>query len=121
MIQLPFDIELMNGRGEPTVFHIRRATPDDVDYVMQLQGTIMDALPDKNIYSTYTREESLDALETDYCYIAFAENGELAGYSVLIANTTPTKEKNYGHYFDYDDERVAVAVGCDPRHVLNVA
>ena len=65
MIQLPFDIELMNGRGEPTVFHIRRATPDDVDYVMQLQDTIMDALPDKNIYSTYTREESLDALETE--------------------------------------------------------
>ncbi len=113
MIQLPLDIELMNGRGEPTVFHIRRATPDDVDYVMQLQDTIMEALPNKDIYATYSREDSLDALETDYCYIAFADNGELAGYSVLIANTTPTKEKNYGHYFDYTDEQLAKTCSLD--------
>lgn len=118
MINLPFDIELMNGRGVPSVFHVRRATPDDIDYVMELQDAVMDALPDKNIYATYTREESLDALENDYCYIAFAPNGELAGYSVLIANTTPVKEKNYGHYFDYDDERLAKTASLDLTMVV---
>ena len=37
MIQLPFDIVLMNGRGEPKTFHIRRADASDLDAVMQLQ------------------------------------------------------------------------------------
>ncbi len=62
MIQLPFDIELMNGKGVPRKFHIRRAGPEDLDAVMELQQTIVDALPDeeKDIYATYTREESLD-------------------------------------------------------------
>lgn len=113
MIQLPFDIELMNGRGVPTVFHVRRATPDDLDYVMELQQAIVDGLENKDIYATYNREESLDALETDYCYIAFAENGDVAGYSVLIANTTPVLEKNYGHYFDYDEEHLSRTASLD--------
>ena len=41
MIKLPFDIELMNGRGVPTVFHVRRAGAEDVDHVMKLQQTIV--------------------------------------------------------------------------------
>jgi hypothetical protein len=113
MIQLPFDITLMNGRGVPSNFHIRRATPEDLDHVMELQQTIVDALPNKDVYATYTREESLDALETDYCYIAFAENGDVAGYSVLIANTTPDPNKNYGHHFDYDEEHMARTASLD--------
>lgn len=113
MMQLPFDIVLMNGRGEPTKFHIRRAGPEDLDYVMELQDTIMAGLENKDIYATYTREDSLDALETDYCYIAFAENGDVAGYSVLIANTTPVVEKNYGHYFDYTEEQLAKTASLD--------
>lgn len=115
MIQLPFDIELMNGKGVPKTFHIRRATPDDLDAVMELQQTIMDALPahEKDIYATYNREESLDALETDYCYMALADGGKVAGYSVLIANTTPVVEKNYGHYFDYDEEHMSRTASLD--------
>ncbi|MBQ6583494.1 MAG: hypothetical protein IJH77_06705 [Mogibacterium sp.] len=112
MIQLPFDIVLMNGRGEPSTFHIRRAVPDDLDKVMELQQTIMDALEDKDIYATYDRAESLDALETDYCYIAVAENGETAGYSVLIPNTT-TGLKNYGHHFGYDEEHLRRTASLD--------
>ena len=113
MIALPFDIELMNGRGVPTLFHIRRGTPEDLDKVMELQDTIMDALDNKDLYATFSREESLDALETDYCYFAIAENGDVAGYSVLIANTTPDKNKNYGHYFDYDDEHLSRTASLD--------
>ena len=113
MIELPFDIELMNGRGVPQTFHIRRATVDDIDRVMELQNTIMDALPNKDVYATYNREESLDALENDYCYIALAPDGRTAGYSVLIPNTTPVKEKNYGHYFDYDDEHLSRTASLD--------
>lgn len=115
MIQLPFDIELMNGKGVPKTFHIRRATPDDLDAVMELQQTIMDALPahEKDIYATYNREESLDALETDYCYMALVDGGKVAGYSVLIANTTPVVEKNYGHYFDYDEEHLSRTASLD--------
>ena len=113
MIDLPFDIELMNGKGVPKTFHIRRATPDDLDAVMELQQTIMDALPNKDVYATYTREESLDALETDYCYIATDDEGNVAGYSVLIANTTPVVEKNYGHYFDYDGEHLSRTASLD--------
>lgn len=113
MIHLPFDIELMNGRGEPKTFHIRRAVPEDIDAVMALQQTIVDALPNKDVYATYTYEESLDALETDYCYMATADDGKVAGYSVLIANTTPVVEKNYGHYFDYDEEHLARTASLD--------
>ena len=113
MIKLPFDIELMNGRGEPKVFHIRVATPEDVDSVMELQQTIVDALPNKDIYATYGEGESLDALENDYCYIAETDGGKVAGYSVLIANTTPVVEKNYGHYFDYDEERLSKTASLD--------
>lgn len=113
MMKLPFDIVLMNGKGEPSTFHIRRADADDLDRVMELQQIMVDALPDKDIYATYTREESLDALETDYCYIALTEDGETAGYSVLIANTTPVVEKNYGHYFDYDEEHLSRTASLD--------
>ncbi len=113
MIQLPFDIELMNGKGQPKTFHIRVAGPEDLDKVMQLQQTIMDALPNKDVYATYNREESLDALENDYCYMAEADDGKVAGYSVLIANTTPVVEKNYGHYFDYDEEHLSRTASLD--------
>ena len=113
MIDLPFDIVLMNGRGVPSTFHIRRADANDIDAVMELQDIMVDALPNKDVYATYTREESLDALENDYCYIAIAENGDVAGYSVLIANTTPDKNKNYGHYFDYDDEHLSRTASLD--------
>lgn len=113
MINLPFDIELMNGKGVPKRFHIRRADAGDLDSVMQLQQTIMDALPNKDVYATYTREESLDALENDYCYIAIADDGNVAGYSVLIPNTTPVVEKNYGHYFDYDEEHLSRTASLD--------
>lgn len=113
MIDLPFDIELMNGKGVPKTFHIRRATPEDLDAFMELQQTIMDALPNKDVYATYTREESLDALETDYCYMATCDGGKVAGYSVLIANTTPVVEKNYGHYFDYDEEHLSRTASLD--------
>ena len=112
MIQLPFDIELMNGKGDPTFFHVRRATPDDLDEVLKLQQTIMDALDNKDLYATYDREESLDALETDYCYIAIAPNGETAGYSVLIPNTT-INHKNYGHHFGYDEEHLRRTASLD--------
>ena len=113
MIELPFDIVLMDGRGVPSTFHIRRATPDDVDKVMELQQTIVDALDNKDIYATYGREDSLDALENDYCYIAIAENGEVAGYSVLIGNDTPDPEKNYGHHFNYDEEHMSRTASFD--------
>ena len=113
MIKLPFDIELMNGRGVPKVFHIREAVPADLPEVMALQQAIVDALPNKDICATYTEEESLDALETDYCYIAETDGGKVAGYSVLIANTTPVVEKNYGHYFDYDEERLSKTASLD--------
>ena len=73
----------------------------------------MDALPNKDVYATYNREESLDALENDYCYMATADDGKVAGYSVLIANTTPVVEKNYGHYFDYDPEHLARTASLD--------
>ena len=113
MIKLPFDIVLMNGKGEPKEFHIRRATPEDVGSVMELQQAIVDALPNKDIYATYQEGESLDALENDYCYVAEADGGKFVAYSVLIANTTPVVEKNYGHYFDYSPERLAKTASLD--------
>ena len=120
MIQLPFDIELMNGKGVPKVFHIRRADPADLDAVLELQQTIVDALPDeeKDIYATYTPEETLDQLENDYCYMALADGGKVAGYSVLIPNTTPVVEKNYGHYFDYDEEHLSRTASLDLTMVV---
>ena len=42
-----------------------------------------------------------------------ADGGEVAGYSVLIANTTPVVEKNYGHYFDYDEEHLSKTASLD--------
>ena len=85
MMQLPFSMELMNGKGEPLVMDFRAATTDDVDKVMELQETIMNALPDKDLYSPYTREETMHELENYPCYVAEC-GGELAGYSVLIPN-----------------------------------
>ena len=37
MIEMPYTIELLNGRGEPTTFTIRKANMDDFDTFMELQ------------------------------------------------------------------------------------
>ena len=70
MKTLPFRYEDMNGKGEPMFIDVRRAVPDDLDKVMALQDTIVEALPDKDLYATFTREESLGQLEHDICMIA---------------------------------------------------
>ena len=62
MKALPFDIELLNGRGEPATFHIRRGTPEDLDNVMTLQQTILDALDNKDLYAPLTEEETLERM-----------------------------------------------------------
>lgn len=111
MMQLPFSMELINGKGEPLVFDFRSASPEDIDKVLGLQETIMDAIPDKDMYAPYTREETLHELENYHCYVAEC-GGELAGYSVLIPND-PDDPENYGHHFDYDREQLAKTASLD--------
>ena len=118
MIQMPYDIELMNGRGEPQKFHIREADINDMDTVLALQDMIMDALPDKDIYAPFTEEETRDQLENDYCWLAFAENGDVAGVSVLVPNTKEDQSTNYGHYFDYDEEHLSRTASFDMTMVV---
>jgi len=118
MIDLPYDVELLNGRGVPSTFHIRRAYIDDLDTVLQLQDTIMNALPDKDIYAPFTVEETIDQLENDYCYLAFAENGDVAGFSVLIPNNREDQSYNYGRYFDYDEEHLSRTASMDLTMVV---
>ena len=111
MIEIPFRQELLNGRGEPVFMDFRRATEDDLDAVMGLQQEIMDALPDKDMYQPYTREETAEQLKRHYCYIAEC-NGELAGYSVLIPND-PDEPENYGKLFNYTREQLAETASFD--------
>ena len=101
----------MNGKGEPKTFTFRRATPEDIDSVVALQDHIVDALPDKNIYATYNRDETLGQLHSAICFIAECD-GELAGYSVLIPND-PDNPENYGKLYNYDRERLAVTASLD--------
>ena len=105
MIQMPYTIELLNGRGEPTTFTIREADINDFDTFMELQDIIMAALPDPDVYAPFTEEETRDQLENDCCWLAYAENGELAGVSVLKPSNREDQSYNYGHYFDYDEEQ----------------
>ena len=116
MMQLPFSMELINGKGEPLVFDFRAAVPEDVDKVLELQETIMNALPDKDLYSPYNREETLHELENYHCYVAEC-GGELAGYSVLIPND-PDDPENYGHHFNYDKEQLAKTASLDLTMVV---
>ena len=111
MKTLPFRYEVMDGKGEPMYIDFRRATPDDLDKVLKLQNMIMDALPNKDLYAPFTREESLGQLEHDICMIAEC-GGEVAGYSVMIPND-PDNPENYGQYFHYDREQLAQTVSMD--------
>ena len=111
MKTLPFRYEVMNGKGEPMFINVRRADPDDLDKVMALQDAIVEALPDKDLYATFTREESLGQLEHDICMIAECD-GEVAGYSVMIPND-PDNPENYGKHFNYDREQLAKTVSMD--------
>ena len=111
LMSLPFTQELMNGQGEPKKISFREAVPEDIDKVMTLQQHIMDALPDKDLYSPFTREESVAQLEHDLCFMAECD-GEVAGYSVLIPND-PDNPENYGKLFDYDKEKLAKTCSLD--------
>lgn len=111
MLTVPFSFEMVNGRGEPMKMDFRSAGPDDIDKVLELQQTIMDAIPDKDMYAPYTREETMHELENYPCYIAEC-NGEVAGYSVLIPND-PDDPENYGHHFNYDREQLAKTASLD--------
>ncbi len=111
MLTVPFSHEMVNGRGEPVMMDFRSAGPEDVEKVLELQQTIMDAIPDKDMYAPYTREETLHELENYPCYIAEC-NGEMAGYSVLIPND-PDDPENYGHHFNYDREQLAKTASLD--------
>ena len=107
MIELPFDIMLLNGYAEPATFRIERAGMEYLDKVLEMQETIMNALPDPDVYAPFTVEETIDQLENDFCYVAFAENGDIAGFSVLVPNNREDQSCNYGKYFDYDEEHLA--------------
>ena len=111
MKTLPFRYEVMDGKGEPMFIDFRRATVDDLDKVIALQNEIVEALPDKDLYATFTREESLGQLEHDICMMAECD-GEVAGYSVMIPND-PDNPENYGKYFNYDREQLAKTVSMD--------
>ena len=111
MLTVPFSLELINGRGEPVIMDFRGAGPEDIDKVLELQQTIMDALPEKDMYAPYTREETMRELENYPCYIAEC-SGEIAGYSVLIPND-PDDPENYGHHFNYDREQLAKTASLD--------
>ena len=106
----------MDGKGEPMYIDFRRATPDDLDKVMTLQDEIVEALPDKDLYATFTREESLGQLEHDICMIAECD-GKVAGYSVMIPND-PDNPENYGKHFNYDREQLAKTVSMDLTMVV---
>lgn len=112
MLELPFDIRLLNGHGETCMFHLREAVPEDIDKVIALQGAIVDSLEDKDILAAYTDEEALEVLTNNCCFIAEAEGGEVAGYSVLILNTR-IDEENYGHYLGYDEEQLRKTASLD--------
>ena len=118
MIKMPYDVELLNGRGEPHVFHIREADMNDFDTFLKLQDIIMDALPDKDIYAPFTDEETRDQLENDFCWLAFAENGDVAGVSVLVPNTKEDQSTNYGHHFNYDEEHLKRTASFDMTMVV---
>lgn len=111
MIMLPFEQELINGIGEPKLVQFRRANEADIDDVVKLQDTIVDALPDKDVYATSTREEYLTQLKEDVCFVACCE-GEMAGFSVLVPND-PDNERNYGKYLNYDRDQLAVTASFD--------
>ena len=111
LMSIPFTQELMNGKGEPKSITIRLATPDDLDAVMTLQQHIVDALDNKDLYATYDRDETLNQLQRDICFIAECD-GEVAGYSVLIPND-PDNPENYGKLMNYDRDRLAVTASLD--------
>lgn len=111
MKTLPFKYETIGGKGEQLFVDFRRATPDDLDKVLALQDAIVEALPDKDLYATFSREESLGQLEHDICMIAEC-NGEVAGYSVMIPND-PDNPENYGKHFNYSREQLAKTVSMD--------
>lgn len=111
LMTLPFTQELMNGQGEPKEFSFRKAVPEDIGAVMTLQQNIMDALPDKDLYSPFTKEESVAQLNHDICFMAEC-GGKVAGYSVLIPND-PDNPENYGKLFGYDRERLAKTCSLD--------
>lgn len=111
MMTLPFRQELMNGKGEPQFIDFRRAVPEDIDRVVELQQRIVDALPDKDIYATAEREEYLVQLKEDVCFIAEGD-GRTAGFSVMVPND-PANPRNYGKYLDYSEEQLAKTASLD--------
>ncbi|MBQ3290879.1 MAG: GNAT family N-acetyltransferase [Mogibacterium sp.] len=111
MIKLPFSQELINGKGEPECIEFRVAVPEDIDEVVKLQETIVNALPDKDLYSTSTREEYLTQLKEDVCFIAEC-NGQVAGFSVMVPND-PDNPRNYGLYLGYDRDQLARTASLD--------
>lgn len=111
MINIPFEQELINGKGEPKLVEFRHADESDIDDVVKLQNTIVDALPDKDVYATSTRDEYLTQLKEDVCFVAVCD-GEMAGFSVLVPND-PDNERNYGKYLNYDREQKAKTASFD--------
>ena len=108
---LPFTQELMDGKGVPDFIDFRRAVPGDIDEVVALQERIVDALPDKDLYSTASREEYLEQLNEDICFIAECR-GRTAGFSVLVPND-PDNPRNYGKYLDNDRDHLSVTASLD--------
>lgn len=111
MIKLPFGQEMINGKGEPEFIDFRVAGPEDIDAVVSLQETIVNALPDKDLYATSTREEYLTQLREDICFLA-ESNGKTAGFSVMVPND-PDNPRNYGKYLDYSREQLSETASLD--------
>ncbi len=111
MMKLPFTQDLMDGKGEPELIEFRKADPSDIDLVTALQDRIVEALPDKDLYSTSTREEYLTQLKEDICFIAEC-GGKVAGFSVLVPND-PDNPRNYGKYLNYGREQLGQTASLD--------
>ena len=111
MMTLPFRQELMDGKGEPEIIEFRKALPSDIDEVMALQDRVVEALPDKDLYSTSSREEYLTQLKEDICFIAECR-GKVAGFSILVPNDADNP-RNYGKYLNYSREQLSRTASLD--------
>lgn len=72
---------------------------DDIDEFIELQDSVSDSIPDKDLFVLTTRQECEESFVMDFCIGAFRK-GQMAGASIMIINRDC--ERSLGAKLGYD-------------------
>lgn len=78
-------IPFTNSKGKTVELSMHRLLPRHLSMILNLQASIVEALPDKSVFAPSTKEEILESMLIDFCYGLF-DKEKLVAVCICVLN-----------------------------------